>query len=622
MKSLIKSTLMKRQDRKYEKTLSDKSVTYEHWVTAKELSEANDDFDIVHTEGYVLLMASKGSPSESAARECNELFRERPEIQLIYGDEDVRRTHSPWYKPAWSPDTFDTTFYFGSLVAVREALFEETCQVYKRCHEDCFPRVFREHKRKGWKIYEVADVERYMKWMSICVELAGGYQKHCESIHHLSRIVFRSEDKSEQLKFLKKAKARQIPYLIPKGAQVSVIIPSKDNPDLLHKAMDSCKAKNLEFIIVDNGSSEENRDKIQKLLKDYPASYIYEDMEFNFAKMCNIGAQAAQGAYLLFLNDDVEFAQPETMEVMMGMAGRPYTGAVGLKLFYPESCKIQHVGITNLPMGPVHKLQFKEDENQYYGSNRGKRNVLAVTGACLMIEKAKFEEVGGFCEELPIAFNDVDLCFTLYEAGYQNVCINDHYGYHHESVSRGADESAEKLERLWGERDKLYARHPKLQGVDPYYSKYLNRTGLDTTIRPVYVTAKNETQIVDKKIERASLSEFRQDDCLMFRLEDGRNNHFVGYGVVLGDDNACYEKKLVLKAIDAETYVEIPLQAQYRPDLQENMKDQKNVALSGYDVEIPEGLLSPGKYLVGMTARNRVTGLKLINWSKKSLELR
>ncbi len=624
IKSLIKKILINREDAKYEKLLSDTTVTYEQWVAA-EWEDSYEVPDELHTEGYVLLVASRGVVSERAVDKCNGLFAGHQEYQIIYGDEDVRRTHSPWYKPEWSPDTFDTTFYFGSLVAVREELFQETCQVYKRCHEDCFLRLFRSQKRRGWALYEVLDVERYMNWMSMCVNLAGGYEKDSASIHHLSHMVFHAEDKSEQLKFLKKARQRQIPYPIPKDALLSVVIPSKDNPDLLKKCMDSCQGVSLEFIVVDNGSSAENRKKIESLLKEYPATYIYEPQEFNFSKMCNLGAKAGKGQYLLFLNDDVELVQPETLEKMLGMANRHYTGAVGLKLLYPGTRRIQHVGITNLPMGPVHKMQFREDTNQYYGRNRGRRNVIAVTGACLMVERTKFEEVGGFCEELCVAFNDVDLCFSLFEAGYHNVCVNDNFGYHHESISRGADESKEKLDRLWSERDKLYQRHPNLVGKDVYYSEYLNRVGLDTSVRPAYVTVKNEVQRIEKKPPRSNIGEIPQDNCLMFRLEDGRDNIILGYGVVLGDDNACYEKKIVLvpvDKVDEKCVAEILIRPQFRPDLQENLPDQKNVALSGFHLEIGPGVLTPGEYQVGMLVRNRVTGGKIINWSAKSIWLK
>ena len=108
----------------------------------------------------------------------------------------------------------------------------------------------------------------------------------------------------------------------------------------------------------------------------------------------------------------------------------------------------------------------------------------------------------------------------------------------------------------------------------------------------------------------------------MVRVEDFRDGRAVGYGVVLGDNNACYEKKLLLQRVTSEAepveIYEVPLTGQYRPDLEENMPDQVNVALSGYDAQLQ--LQGTGSYRIGMAARNRVTGLKLLNWTNRFVE--
>ena len=168
-------------------------------------------------------------------------------------------------------------------------------------------------------------------------------------------------------------------------------------------------------------------------------------MEFNFSKMCNLGAKAATGEYVLFLNDDIEAIDDVWLDAMLSHAQKKHVGAVGAKLYYPDSNTIQHAGITNLRLGPVHKMQFLQDVRPYYdGRNIFDCNVIAVTGACLMVRKTVFEECGGFSEDLAVAFNDVELCFRLYEAGYYNVQCNSAVLYHHESLSRGNDESKEK----------------------------------------------------------------------------------------------------------------------------------------------------------------------------------
>ena len=136
----------------------------------------------------------------------------------------------------------------------------------------------------------------------------------------------------------------------------------------------------------------------------------------------------------------MEIIQSDWLIRLVLKAVLPRAGAVGAKLLYPDSATIQHAGITNLRVGPAHKLQFlSDDEEHYYGRNRGVHNMIGATGACLMMRKKVFEEAGGFFEGLAVAFNDVDLCYTIYENGYYNIERNDVVLYHHESLSRGKE---------------------------------------------------------------------------------------------------------------------------------------------------------------------------------------
>lgn len=116
---------------------------------------------------------------------------------------------------------------------------------------------------------------------------------------------------------------------------------------------------------------------------------------------------------------------------MMRKAVLPHVGAVGVKLFYPGSHTIQHAGITNIRLGPAHKLQFRDDRTDYYFlRNRLAFDVLGVTGACLLVKKSIYEEAGGLSEALRVAFNDVEFCYHVYEMGYYNVICNDVALYH------------------------------------------------------------------------------------------------------------------------------------------------------------------------------------------------
>ena len=704
IKNAVKQWLTEKENKRYAKQLQEKQISYHAWIREREEARdalAGDDWESIARmtagrnsvagpdDDFVIFLASEGTFLYGESKNIASYFKEHPWVEILYGDEEVcelgqadePERKSPWFKPDWSPDVFRDHFYFGSAVAVRRSMLdkmEEKGMPFSDFSERNEVSSFIKKFAKDWAefpLYRVTDEEAYRRWMWECVNFAGGFRAGSNRIGHVSDVWFSCETEAEQRKFLEEPWAGKgeceticnvsvegnpagicedatVPSADETVKSVSVIIPSKDNPEILEQCIRSCynvtnvsekdgyeqdyggtKSERLqrsfpEFIIVDNGSNEENRVKIENFIREQKhlrIIYLYEPMEFNFSRMCNLGASKATGEFLLFLNDDVELCQEGTLEEMMTLAAREYTGAVGLKLLYPGTDKIQHAGITNLPMGPVHKLQFLSDSECYYfNANRGNRNVIAVTAACLMVAKSKFCETGGFSEELRVAFNDVDSCFALYELGYTNVCVNDKYAFHHESLSRGADESEEKLNRLLIERDKLYERHPQLVGIDPYYSEHLNRAGLDTRIRPGYMTSRNQTQKVSEELEKINPSSYRQDECLMVRVEDFSNGTAIGYGVILGDNNACYEKMLLLRSALDIVYG-LPLEGQYRPDLEENMPDQINVALSGYAVRLHTGpennVLPAGNYRVGMAARNRVTGLKLINWTNRFVEL-
>lgn len=681
VKSLVKQVLVGQQNKAYVKSLASKAVAYNQWIREKEQEYAaksvgenpaggKADFEGSEDcrEELVYLISPNGRPADNMKAICRSYFAEHPECMLAYGDEDVWQEGEterkiPWFKPDWSPDLLDTCFYLGSVVVLRRELYEQAVQELGAVPQDSH------------------------NWVRQCAKLVGGYTKGGAVgavIAHIPQILFHCNNE-EALQSYSKCKEWEFTEWCDKDiSMLSIIIPSKDNPEILENCVKGIQKTRgqlrIEIIVVDNGSKQENKQRIEAMLQQYSiddcaTSYLYEPMEFHFSRMCNLGAEAANGNLLLFLNDDVELCLEGCLEQMATLAARPYTGAVGLKLYYPESIRIQHAGITNLPMGPVHKLQFLEDNiSHYFNSNRGFRNVLAVTAACMMVETEKFLQTAGFAEELRVAFNDVDLCFRLYELGYANVCVNSCFAYHHESLSRGDDEAAEKLARLLQERDTLYQRHPGLEKVDPYFSEGLSKQGLDTRIRPAYETAGNIVQKVTERIRQKDLSAYRKDNCVLLRVESVVGGKLQGYGVVLGDDNACYEREIlflpmknredsiekesvehmtgentkilqekqvgvgnkVLQGGQWETAYAVMLEGQYRPDLVENMPDQSNVGLCGFELQLPPTLFSErvmvqdvaateylpaGTYQIGMAVRSRVTRLRLMNVSNRFITI-
>ena len=547
------------------------------------------------------------------------LSEELAQAAILYGDyiDEVNGKQEPVFLPDFSPNRWDYEDYLGRAVYVRQDLYE-SIDWEKTSRRSGLKQVME-------KSTESAALPNVVHVRKILSEEIPGFVKLDKRPSKGKYEVFSREELQEE---------------VAKG--VSVIIPSKDHPDMLKKCVQSLAKttdEDFEIIIVDNGSYKDNRVRVEAMCKTMAEStgnrlrfqYIYEPMDFHFSKMCNMGAQKAGGKYVLFLNDDVEAVEYGWLSQMLEQAVKPYTGAVGMKLLYPDGKRIQHAGIMNLPMGPVHKMQFAQDSKVYYDKrNRGIHNVCAVTGACLMMRKDLFWQLGGMSLELPVAFNDVALCFAAMEQRYFNVVCCESYMMHHESISRGQDTSEEKRGRLLRERSKLYEMYPKQISFDPFYP-YETATGyglchayLDTAIRPAFedgvpkVQLASEVKNIEKSKERTVFYQKAEHEklnpCLKLQVEqlyqeEKDSIHVAGYSFVIGSDNSHFSYTLVLRGENRLYSVELEPVRRY--DLEQNMSDQVNVGLAGFHVQIPVKYLSKGRYRVEIYAADETSSLRL-----------
>jgi len=635
LKDALKQPLVLKFHKEYERALKESLDTFEDFMSRQNEEESpkwldmpSDTRDAIDKlqEDLLFIQITPGKMLDGAEKVFARYFYNNPQAVLAYCDEywtengDINTS----LKPDWSPDTFLSKLYFDGLVVARKSIFEKEVP--------------------GWE--KVTDKDQWWQILYEFLKIKSSFNKINNSgnaVIHVPKVLYERDHSQVELTAWQQGSDKdKKPHVIEntnrdvnhkKTPGITVIIPSKDHPELLEKCISSLRKTvdnlRLQVIVVDNGSAESNRRKIEAISKELDFQYIYREMPFNFSKMCNIGASEAKEEQLLFLNDDIECVHAGWLEEMTEVAARPHVGAVGSKLLYPDGKRIQHAGITNLPIGPVHKLQFLDDEVTYYDEfNRGVRNVLAVTGACLLIRREVYEEVGGMSEDLAVAFNDVELCFKLYEKGYYQAVLQDKPLYHHESLSRGDDESTEKWQRLMDERAKLYGLHPELEGVDPFYNINLNRTGLDVHILPEYMQGKQQMLEVTPAILAGGLpSDAREDNCLMVRAEicrelisDNNRIELYGYGVVLGSDNALFSKELLLRKEDGTIY-NIPLKGQYRADLVRNMSDQINVAMSGFWVNFAKSSLPAGRYEVGMYAADKTSRTKLYCFTSRRIEI-
>lgn len=439
-----------------------------------------------HAAGeFVSFVSCKDMVAPNAFYEFAKKLNENQEYDFVYSDEDIvsrdgASRHDPFFKPDWSPNTFLDAMYTGHMAIYRKSIADAIGGMRREFGDSWeydFVLRFMECSDNGkvghilkvlYHSRECEGLSRDVYWPMPCDGESAkrakeealqrrGYHGHAEYVGDIGqyRVVYDCEGHDK----------------------VSIIIPSKDNESLLLQCVHSIREHtiydNYEIIIVDNGSDRKVRDELSEYCANDKITYYYKEMPFNFSRMCNIGAGIASGDYLLFLNDDIEVISDDWMNRMLGHASLPHVGAVGAKLLYPNSNRIQHAGVVNYyALGPGHMLSHFEDAKALaYGRNRLNCDVIAVTGACLLVGKAKYDQVGGFDEELAIAYNDVELCLKLFEAGYYNVIDNDAILYHHESVSRGTDEiSPEKAQRRKNEASLLNKKHPMLGRGDPFYN--------------------------------------------------------------------------------------------------------------------------------------------------------
>ncbi len=262
---------------------------------------------------------------------------------------------------------------------------------------------------------------------------------------------------------------------------VSVVIPNKDHvKDLdlcLRSILNQATYRNLEFIIIENNSTHKETfayyDAIQK---EFPqVRVVVWKREFNYSAINNYGATFAKGQYLLFLNNDTELMEPRIFEEMLGFCQREEVGAVGARLLYQDDT-IQHAGVV-VGFGGIAGHTFiglHKAENSYFHRAMCAQDYSAVTAACMMTKAELFRQVGGFTEELAVAFNDIDYCMKVRAAGRLVVYAPYALMYHYESKSRGLEDTPEKVARFHREIAIFSRRWPEILAKgDPYYNPNL-----------------------------------------------------------------------------------------------------------------------------------------------------
>ena len=305
---------------------------------------------------------------------------------------------------------------------------------------------------------------------------------------HLTKLGYRNFEIESTRAF---ATIFRIKYELTSRPLVSIIIPNKDHVDDLSRCVESIinlsTYDNYEIVIVENNSETAEIRTYYEEISRHPRVQVVEYKgDFNYSKINNFGVQYAKGEYLLLLNNDTEVITPDWMEELLMYAMRKDVGVVGAKLYYPDKT-IQHAGIViglgaHRTAGHTH-YRIPEANVGYMGRLCYAQDVTAVTGACMMVSKALYEELGGLDESFTVALNDVDFCLRVREKGFLNIFTPFAELYHYESKSRGSDKKDERALRYQQESDRFRVKWADaLAKGEPYYNPNFSLDHSDFTV--------------------------------------------------------------------------------------------------------------------------------------------
>lgn len=386
------------------------------------------------------------------------------------------------FKPDYSPDNLLANNYICHFSTFDRTLLEKT-ELFRSAYDgsqdhDMILRLTGVAKN----VKHIPKVLYY--WRSHAGSVADNIDAKTYAIDAAKRAV-RDYCKDNKIPLAKVESTKAFPtifklsYEVKGNPLVSIIIPNKNHKEDLEKCIESIRIKstytNYEIIIVENNSTEpEIFEYYKELEQSENIKVITYQGEFNYSKINNTGVKDAKGEYLILLNNDIKIITQNWIEELLMHAQRKEVGAVGAKLYYPDNT-IQHAGIViglgaHRSAGHTHYGMPKENLG-YMGRLCYTQNVTAVTGACLMVRKSIYEEVGGLDEEFRVALNDVDFCLRLRKMGLLNIFTPFAEAFHFESKSRGFEDSKAKKERYMQESERFKERWKKeLEQGDPYYN--------------------------------------------------------------------------------------------------------------------------------------------------------
>ncbi len=412
-----------------------------------------------------------------------------PEVKIIYADEDLigedGKRFSPNFKPDWNAELLYGMNYIGNFgvydvdlvrkVGAFHSRFKYAQQydLLLRCIEHVEDNQIRHIAKVLYSCRDTSQISVVSGRSSPLASEDGrrALEEHVKRISGKYMLVVNGVFPFSY----------RVLWPIEGNPHVSIIIPTRDHLDVLHVAVESILEKttyrNFELIIVDNQSVESETlvwlERIQQL--DSRVRVVRDERPFNYSALNNSAVAQSRGEIVALVNNDIEVISPDWLSEMVSLVQRPKTGCVGAKLLYPSG-RLQHAGVV-IGMGGIagHGHQFFPfDHPGYFGRLAVRQSYSAVTAACLVVRRETYDRVGGLNEtDLAVAFNDVDFCLKVREAGYNNIWTPYAELYHHESISRGLESTPEKRERFQREVEYMKKRWRAERFLDPAYNPNL-----------------------------------------------------------------------------------------------------------------------------------------------------
>lgn len=431
-------------------------------------------------------------------------FEKHPGLEMLYTDEDLVDEDGfnfyPHFKPDFNLELLRCINYICHLLIVRRSLYERVGELRREFDGaqdyDFLLRCVEEAALRPQGGYEtIGHIPKVLyHWRSHAGSTAGNQDSKQYAVdasvralsEHYRRLGIEAEVEYTGTFIVLRSRFR-----VQGNPKISILIPNKDHIEDLENCIRSIEEKstwkNVEILVIENNSEEQETFAYYEKLKAR-----YENVRvvtysgpFNYSAINNFGAEYAKGDFLLLLNNDTEVLTPDWLERMVSLCQRERAGIVGAELFYPDDT-VQHAGIVIGIGGFAGHIQtgYTSLFTGYMGRLIATQEISAVTGACMMVKRVVFEEVGGLDEDFAVALNDVDFCLRVREKGYLIYMTPEAKLWHYESRSRGFEDTPEKLARFEGEIERFRKRHKELlEAGDPYYNPNLTLSLGDCSLR-------------------------------------------------------------------------------------------------------------------------------------------